>query len=134
MRKLLGTAVVGVALMGTVLTGGAAVAGGVDTARSAPVTVAETGSAPAGPVAAAASCSKTLGPIKAKESVKFRKSAKLSATALGVWGKGQKGEVCNDGKASRGQSYRLCGKSSDKWYYGRTDRVTGWVPAACINW
>jgi hypothetical protein len=120
MRKIFGAALVTAALVGTTLTGGSAVAGGLD-ARAASA-------------AAAANCSSYVSPIKAKESVKIRNAKRLNATALGVWGKGKKGDVCNDGKASAGESYTLCGKTSSKWYYGRVGSIKGWVPATCINW
>jgi len=78
-------------------------------------------------------CSKAIINIKAKETVNVRKSPKTSATALGIWGKGKKGGVCNDGKAYKGGSYTACGKTSNMWYYGG-DTVDGWVPKTCINW
>ncbi|MGW5732746.1 hypothetical protein [Streptomyces sp. NPDC055261] len=119
--KLLGPAVAAAALVGTTLTGGAAVA-----------------QTPAAPVSAAAapSCLNGLTNVPAKETVKVRTHAKLSATARGQWNKGKKGFLCNDGKSITGQKYTLCGKTSTKWQYGITNgtNVKGYVPEACLKW
>ncbi|MEV6809749.1 hypothetical protein ACH4NF_23840 [Streptomyces sp. NPDC017248] len=113
--KSLGTALTTAALVGTALTGSVAVAG-TASAASLP-----------------RDCSKAIINVKAKETVNVRTSPKTTATAVGIWGKGAKGEVCNDGKASKGGSYTACGKKSNLWYYGG-DKKTGWVPKTCINW
>ncbi|MGX2995282.1 hypothetical protein JNUCC64_13465 [Streptomyces sp. JNUCC 64] len=120
MRKSFGTALVTTALVAATLTGGTAFAGSAETVRSTPV------------AAAAVDCSSYLSPVKAKETVKIRTAKRLNATALGIWGKGRGGDVCNDGRSQAGESYRLCGKSSNQWYYGRVGSIKGWVPATCI--
>ncbi|GGW34836.1 hypothetical protein [Streptomyces caelestis] len=112
--KSLGTAATAAALFATALTG----------------TVAAAGTAAAAPPK---DCSKAIVNVKAKETVKVRTSPKTSATALGIWGKGKRGGICNDGKAYKGGSYTACGKKSNMWYYGG-DKVNGWVPKTCINW
>jgi hypothetical protein len=112
--KSLGTAATSIALFATALTG----------------TVATAGTAAAAPPK---DCSKAIVNVKAKETVKVRTSPKTSATALGIWGKGKRGGICNDGKAYKGGSYTACGKKSNMWYYGG-DKVNGWVPKTCINW
>ncbi|MBL1105638.1 hypothetical protein JK361_13755 [Streptomyces sp. 5-8] len=113
--KYLGTALGTAALIGTALTGTIATAG-TASAASLP-----------------RDCSKAIVNVKAKETVNVRTSPKTSATAVGIWGKGKKGTVCNDGKAYKGGSYKACGKKSNLWYYGG-DKKTGWVPKTCINW
>ncbi|MFI9242418.1 hypothetical protein ACIGXF_07480 [Streptomyces sp. NPDC053086] len=113
--KSLGTALTTAALIGTALTGAVATAG-TASAASLPH-----------------DCSKAIVNVKAKETVNVRTSPKTTATAVGIWGKGKKGAVCNDGKAYKGGSYKACGKSSNLWYYGG-DKKTGWVPKTCINW
>ncbi|MDH6217525.1 hypothetical protein [Streptomyces pseudovenezuelae] len=117
--KALGTAAAAVALVGTTLTGGVAVA--QTTARPAAVSAA----------ALPTDCSKVLSPIKPKESVNIRTSPKTSATAIGVWPKGKGGAICNDGKSYKGGSYTACGKTSDQWYYGGYGSKTGWVTKTC---
>ncbi|WP_405870041.1 MULTISPECIES: hypothetical protein [unclassified Streptomyces] len=114
--KSLGSALTTVVLVGTALTGTVALAGTAS--------------------AATPDCSSAIVGVKAKQSVKIRKSAKTSATALGVWGKGAKGGLCNDGKAYTGGTYTACGKTSNKWLYGgpNSSNVEGWIPKACINW
>ncbi|MFE0100804.1 hypothetical protein [Streptomyces sp. NPDC059009] len=119
--RLLGPAVAAAALVGTTLTAGVASA-----------------DAPASPVAKAAkpSCNDHFINVPAKQSVKIRKSPKVGSTALGLWPKGKKGDICNPFKPTKGQKYNLCGKKSDKWYYGGPygkGRPAGWVPAACLN-
>ncbi|MEU3859080.1 hypothetical protein AB0F03_17175 [Streptomyces sp. NPDC028722] len=113
--KSLGTALTTVALIGTALTGAVATAG---TAAAATLP---------------RDCSKAIVNVKAKETVNVRTSPKTTATAVGIWGKGKKGGVCNDGKAYKGGSYTACGKKSNLWYYGG-DKKDGWVPKTCINW
>ncbi|MFD8230706.1 hypothetical protein ACFV20_02210 [Streptomyces sp. NPDC059696] len=110
----LGTAASALALFATALTG----------------TVAAAGTAAAAPPK---DCSKAIVNVKAKETVNVRSAPKTSATALGIWGKGKKGGICNDGKSFKGGSYTACGKTSNQWYYGG-DKVNGWVPKTCINW
>ncbi|KUN08299.1 hypothetical protein AQI95_07875 [Streptomyces yokosukanensis] len=113
--KSLGTALTTAALIGTALTGVVATAG----------------------TAAAANppqdCSRSIVNVPAKETVNVRTSPKTTATAIGIWGKGKKGGLCNDGKAYKGGSYKACGKTSNMWLYGG-DKKTGWVPATCIKW
>ncbi|GAB2834713.1 hypothetical protein [Streptomyces daliensis] len=123
-RKLLGPALGTAALIGTALTGGVATAA---TPGAAAPTAAVT-------KAAAHSCSKAIVNVPSKESVKIRKTMKVSGTALALWPKGKKGTVCDDGKASKGGSYKLCGKSSNKWYYVAYGNTKGFVPSACIKW
>jgi uncharacterized protein YgiM (DUF1202 family) len=119
--KLLAPAVATAALVGTTLTGG--------------IAVAQTPSAPVS-ATAAPNCGNGLTNVPAKESVKIRTSPKLSATAVGLWAKGQKGFICNDGKSFKGQKYTLCGKTSTEWLYGITNSTNkkGYVPRACIKW
>lgn len=119
--KLLAPAVAAVALAGTTLTSG--------------VAVAQTPSAPVS-AAAAPYCGNGLTNVPAKESVKIRTTPKVRGTALGVWGKGQKGFICNDGKSIRGEKYTLCGKTSTEWLYGinNNTNVKGYVPRACMKW
>ncbi|GHD12291.1 hypothetical protein GCM10010313_36350 [Streptomyces violarus] len=114
--KSLGTALTTAALIGTALTGAVATAG----------------------TAAAATkpdCSSALVNVKPKATVNLRSSPKSSATALGTWGKGQKGGVCfGDRKPTKGGSYTACGKTSNKWYFGGPNSTSkeGWVPATCL--
>ncbi|MFE1247658.1 hypothetical protein [Streptomyces sp. NPDC058735] len=68
-------------------------------------TVATAGTASAAPQ----DCSRAIVNVKAKETV--RSAPKKTATALGIWGKGKRGAVCNDGKACKGGSYTACGKT-----------------------
>ncbi|MFJ5099865.1 hypothetical protein [Streptomyces sp. NPDC088554] len=84
----------------------------------------------------AVDCSKAIVGVKAKESVKIRKTRSTSATALGLWVKGGKGGLCNDGKATTGATYTLCGKTSNKWYWGgpNSSDIDGWIPSTCVNW
>ncbi|MEV6756331.1 hypothetical protein [Streptomyces sp. NPDC051214] len=117
---LLAPAVAAAALVGTTLAGGVAVA-----------------QTPTAPVAAAApSCGNGLTNVPAKESVKIRSTPKLNGTAVGLWAKGQKGFICNDGKSIKGQKYTLCGKTSTEWLYGITNSTNkkGYVPRACMKW
>ncbi|MEU0387553.1 hypothetical protein [Streptomyces chartreusis] len=111
--KSLGTAATSIALFATALTG----------------TVATAGTAAAAPQ----DCSEAIVNVEAKETVNVRSAPKKTATALGIWGKGKRGGICNDGKAYKGGSYTACGKTSNMWYYGG-DKVNGWVPKTCINW
>ncbi|MFD5158427.1 hypothetical protein ACFWMJ_10200 [Streptomyces hawaiiensis] len=112
----LGTAATAIALFATALTGAVATAG----------------------TAAAATkpdCSSSLVNVKPKQTVNLRSSPKTSSTALGTWGKGQKGGVCfDDRKPTTGGSYTACGKTSNKWYFGgpNSSSVEGWVPATCL--
>lgn len=119
--KLLGPAVAAAALMGATLTSG--------------VAVAQTSSAPVAAMAAP-SCGNGLTNVPAKESVKIRSTPKVNGSALGLWAKGQKGFICNDGKSIKGEKYTLCGKTSTEWLYGITNstNVKGYVPRACMNW
>ncbi|GAB2722531.1 hypothetical protein [Streptomyces bullii] len=112
--KSLRTAVATAVVIGTALTG----------------TVATAGTASAAPPQ---DCSKAIVNVKAKETVNVRTAPKTTATAVGIWGKGKKGTICNDGKAYKGGSYTACGKKSNMWYYGG-EKKTGWVPKTCINW
>lgn len=119
---LLAPAVAAVALAGTTLTSG--------------VAMAQTPSAPVSAAAAAPYCGNGLTNMPAKESVKIRSTPKVKGTALGVWGKGQKGFICNDGKSIKGEKYTLCGKTSTEWLYGinNSTNVKGYVPRACMKW
>ncbi|MFG2649502.1 hypothetical protein [Streptomyces sp. NPDC048436] len=114
--RLLGPAVAAAALIGTTLSTGVASA---DVSASA-----------------APNCRAAIINVPAKESVKIRTHAKLGATAVGVWSKGKKGTVCNDGKPITGQKYTLCGKTSTQWLYGGPNNSSkiGYVPRACIKW
>jgi hypothetical protein len=111
--KSLGTALATAALIGTALTGTVATAG---TAAAATLPT---------------DCSKALVNVKPKETVNVRTSPKTSATAVGIWAKGAKGAVCNDGKSYKGGSYTACGKTSNQWLYGG-DTKNGWVPKTCF--
>jgi hypothetical protein len=113
--RFLGSALTTAALVGAALTG----------------TVAGAGAASAASLPR--DCSKAIVNVKAKETVNVRTSPKTSATAVGIWGKGRTGALCNDGKAYKGGSYTACGKKSNLWLYGG-DKKTGWVPKTCINW
>ncbi|MFF7095996.1 hypothetical protein ACFY9A_26920 [Streptomyces rubradiris] len=113
--RFLGSALTTAVLVGTALAG----------------TVAGAGSASAASLPK--DCGKAIVNVKAKETVNVRTSPKTSATAVGIWGKGRKGTICNDGKAYKGGSYKACGKKSDLWYYGG-EKKTGWVPKTCVNW
>ncbi|MGA4839425.1 hypothetical protein [Streptomyces sp. G45] len=117
--RLLGPALATAAVAATTLVGGVAVA-------QTPTAVA----------AAKPNCDSSIVNVPAKESVKIRTSPKLSATAVGLWAKGKKGALCSDGKSFKGQKYKLCGKTSDRWLYGGpfSSRKEGYVPAACIKW
>ncbi|MGV9882280.1 hypothetical protein [Streptomyces sp. NPDC003006] len=81
-------------------------------------------------------CSRGLTNVPAKETVKVRTTAKVNGTAVGQLNKGRKAFLCNDGKSFTGQSYKLCGKSSNKWLYvmPNDNNIKGYVPATCINW
>jgi hypothetical protein len=112
----LGTAATAIALFATALTG----------------TVATAGTAAA---ATKPDCSSALVNVKPKATVNLRSAPKTSSTALGTWGKGQKGGVCfGDGKPTTGGSYTACGKTSNKWYFGGPNSTSkeGWVPATCL--
>ncbi|MET9549825.1 MULTISPECIES: hypothetical protein [unclassified Streptomyces] len=104
-------AVSAIALSGTVLTTGTAAAAGPD-------------------------CSRGLTNVPAKETVKVRTTAKVNGYAVGQLNKGRKAFLCNDGHAFTGQSYRLCGKSSNKWLYVMPNdyNIKGYVPATCMDW
>ncbi|MFF2846844.1 hypothetical protein ACFVT5_10980 [Streptomyces sp. NPDC058001] len=117
--KLAATTIATVALVGTALTGGVAVAA---TPTAAPA------------VAAAHDCGNGITNVTAKESVKIRTTKKVNGTAVGLWLKGGRGDLCDNAKATVGEKYTLCGKTSDKWYWGDSRGVQGYVPAACINW
>ncbi|MEV0125177.1 hypothetical protein AB0I16_27195 [Streptomyces sp. NPDC050703] len=81
-------------------------------------------------------CSRGLTNVPAKETVKIRKSAKLNATAVGQINKGRKAFLCNDGKSFTGQKYTLCGKTSTQWLYvdPYNGNYKGYVPRACMKW
>ncbi|MGW2224951.1 hypothetical protein [Streptomyces formicae] len=70
--------------------------------------------------------------VKAKESVKIRKTKKLSGTAVGLFPKGAKAKftACT---VSSGQTYRnLCGWDEDnRWSPIAYRGMKGWVPTAC---
>ncbi|MFJ3509914.1 hypothetical protein [Streptomyces luteogriseus] len=109
----LGTAASAIALLATALTGTA----GTAAAATKP------------------DCSSALTNVKPKATVNLRSQPKTSSTALGTWGKGQKGGICFGGsKPVTGGSYTACGKSSNKWYFGgpNSTSVEGWVPATCL--
>ncbi|MFH8295204.1 hypothetical protein [Streptomyces sp. NPDC018059] len=116
--KTLAPAIASATLAATVFTGGVAVA-----------------QTPSAPVAATAAhdCGNGFSNVPAKESVKIRSTAKLNGTALGLWAKGGRGDLCDMAKKWTGQSYRLCGKSSNKWYYGVYRGIRGYVPVTCMN-
>ncbi|AZM55703.1 hypothetical protein DMA15_26525 [Streptomyces sp. WAC 01529] len=117
--KLLGPAVTSAALVATAFTGG--------------VAVAESPSAPKTAAAAAHDCGNGFSNVPAKESVKIRSTPRVNGTALGLWPKGKRGDLCDMAKKWSGDSYRLCGKSSNKWYYGVYGNTRGFVPVTCIN-
>ncbi|CAM5310977.1 hypothetical protein SALBM135S_07034 [Streptomyces alboniger] len=81
-------------------------------------------------------CSAGLTNVPAKETVKVRKTTKLSGTAVGQVNKGRKAFICNDGKSFKGQSYNLCGKRSSEWLYvdPYDGNFKGYVPRACMKW
>ncbi|GAA2292379.1 hypothetical protein GCM10010234_37010 [Streptomyces hawaiiensis] len=114
--KSLGTTASAIALLATALTG----------------TVATAGTAAA---ATQPDCSSALTNVKPKATVNLRSQPKTSSTALGTWGKGQKGGICFGGsRPVTGGSYTACGKTSNKWYFGgpNSTSVEGWVPATCL--
>ncbi|MFJ2609441.1 hypothetical protein ACIQOU_21925 [Streptomyces sp. NPDC091279] len=119
--KSLGIAIAAAALTCTALTSGVAVA--------EPTAQLTSASAAA---ALPTDCHKVLGPIKPKESVNIRTKPSTSATAIGVWGKGKSGAICNDGKSYKGSTYKACGKTSNQWYYGGIGSKTGWVLKTCV--
>ncbi len=96
-------------------------------------TVLTTGTAAA---ATRPDCSRGLTNVPAKETVKVRTTPKVNGHAVGQLNKGRKAFLCNDGQSFSGQSYRLCGKSSNKWLYVMPNdyNIKGYVPATCINW
>ncbi|MEV0117487.1 hypothetical protein AB0H77_30330 [Streptomyces sp. NPDC050844] len=114
----MGPAIVTAALVGTAFTGG--------------VAVAQTPSAPAA-AAAAHNCGNGFSNVPALESVKIRSTAKVNGTALGVWHKGKRGDICDNGKGWTGDPYTLCKKPSNKWYYGVFNGIKGYVPVTCMG-
>ncbi|MEU8958164.1 hypothetical protein AB0C93_28120 [Streptomyces sp. NPDC048518] len=81
-------------------------------------------------------CSRGMSNVAAKETVKLRTSPKTNATAVGQWNKGKKGFLCHDGYKFKGQTYKKCGKTSNKWVYAMPygTHKKGYVPVTCTNW
>ncbi|APY86208.1 hypothetical protein DCW30_00125 [Streptomyces alfalfae] len=105
-------------------------------AVSALALVGTTVTAGAAAAATKPDCSRGLTNVPAKETVKVRKTAKVSGTAVGQINKGRKAFLCNDGKSFKGQTYTLCGKKSSEWLYvdPNNGRFRGYVPRACMKW
>ncbi|MFG3253816.1 hypothetical protein [Streptomyces sp. NPDC048172] len=89
---------------------------------------------PASPSASAsttAGCGKSSFPLKAKESVKIRKSARMSATALGLLPKGKK--ACFLKAAEAGKSGSCIKGTHDIWNKISYRGIKGWVPSQCVD-
>ncbi|WP_405804796.1 hypothetical protein [Streptomyces sp. NBC_01187] len=64
----------------------------------------------------------------------IRAHRKLKATVNGTLPKGKSGCADDDtGTGLDGESYKLCGKSSDAWVHVTYGRVSGWIPAYCTT-
>ncbi|MGW0538161.1 hypothetical protein [Streptomyces sp. NPDC003032] len=125
MRKLAATGVAGAALIATTLSGGAA-------AANTPGSTTTTTKAVS--VRAGASLDKTCLGVpnyKAKESVKLRAARKVNATAIALIPKGEWTSWCASSDYS-GETYHLCGKTSNKWSYMGYKGRKGWVPSMCL--
>ncbi|MFF3762715.1 hypothetical protein ACFYYR_01255 [Streptomyces sp. NPDC001922] len=88
-----------------------------------------TASANAAPVKASAKCS--LDTLKAKETLRIRKSRKTSSPAVALFPRGKTG--CFLG-GMEGQKYKRCGKTYDMWTEVTYRGNHGWVPETCISW
>lgn len=95
---------------------------------STPAIAAET--APAGDVSVRAACPAGSHKVKARESVKIRKTKSLSSTALGLFPKGKAACSLKKGKAKWYDS--KCGQGSDQFDYINYRGTKGWVPTTCI--
>ncbi|WP_327155685.1 hypothetical protein [Streptomyces tubercidicus] len=83
----------------------------------------------ASPVKASAKCS--LDTVKAKETLRIRKSPKTSSPAVALFPKGKMG--CYQGDVE-GQKYKRCGKTYDMWTEVTYRGNRGYVPQACTSW
>ncbi|MFG3253818.1 SH3 domain-containing protein [Streptomyces sp. NPDC048172] len=80
---------------------------------------------------AGAGCPDPSFPLQAKESVKIRKTGKMSSTALGLLPKGKK--ACFIKEASGGKT-GSCTKGTYKmWNKINYRGVKGWVPSECLK-
>lgn len=85
--------------------------------------------APSGDVSVRAACS--VGEkVKARESVKIRKTKSISGTALGLFPKGKTACSLKNEKAKWYDS--KCGQGSDQFDYINYRGTKGWVPTTCI--
>ncbi|MEV0112993.1 hypothetical protein AB0H77_07025 [Streptomyces sp. NPDC050844] len=118
MRKL-------TSLLGVVAMTGAAFAAGVTSAGAAAPEAAPTSAV------MSESCPLKGKVVKAKESVKIRKTYKLDSTALGLFPKGAKGKFAGC-YLERGQQYTVCTRGSDnRWSYIDYRGTKGWIPSDC---
>ncbi|WP_158794986.1 SH3 domain-containing protein [Streptomyces sp. NRRL S-337] len=120
MRNKLASALSAVVLVGGTLAAGVGSASAVT--PHAPSTALQV------PTASASGCYEHL---KAKESLKIRKSPKLKATALGVFPKGKTATAkC---QVEMGDYYHLCNDEDARWSYINYQGVKGWVPWICTK-
>ncbi|WP_143589969.1 hypothetical protein [Streptomyces africanus] len=68
--------------------------------------------------------------VKARESVKIRKTKSISGTALGLFPKGKNACSLKNEKAKWYDS--KCGQGSDQFDYINYRGTKGWVPTTCI--
>ncbi|MEU0189465.1 hypothetical protein ABZ250_06340 [Streptomyces afghaniensis] len=94
---------------------------------STPAVAAAT--APSGDVSVRAACS-AGEKVKARESVKIRKTKSISGTALGLFPKGKTACSLKNEKAKWYDS--KCGQGSDQFDYINYRGTKGWVPTTCI--
>ncbi|MET9759377.1 hypothetical protein ABZ016_10010 [Streptomyces sp. NPDC006372] len=95
---------------------------------SAPAVAAPAATASSGQVSTLAACQGEK--IKARESVKIRKTKSVSGTALGLFPKGKAGCSLKNEKAKWYDD--KCGQGSDQWDYISYNGTKGWVPTTCI--
>ena len=76
-------------------------------------------------------CGKLSFGLKAKESVKIRKTAKLSATAVGLLPKGKK--ACFIDVADGGKSGACFSGTEKVWNKVSYRGMKGWVPSQCVD-
>ncbi|CAM5312582.1 hypothetical protein SALBM135S_06102 [Streptomyces alboniger] len=82
-------------------------------------------------------CSAGLTNVPAKETVKVRKTTKLSGTAVGQVNKGRKAFICNDGKSFKGQwvpTSAASGAASGCTSTRSTATSRATSPRACMKW
>ncbi|MFI6376858.1 hypothetical protein [Streptomyces sp. NPDC050546] len=113
------------------MLGAVALAGVAFTAN--PAVAAPTATASSGEVSVLAACQAGTGngKVKARESVKIRKSKSVSSTALGLFPKGKTACSLKNEKASKWYD-DWCGQGSDQWDYISYKGTKGWVPTTCI--